>query len=116
MNERRKAHAHLVRAFSPFVRACGFFAARILRQRKGFSPMPRSKRHAVVVVPRPQGWEPKKATDLPTPLVHTDHVALGQAAEVARRFNESELTTPTGRWAIAAKSLVPARPAKGGAA
>jgi hypothetical protein len=40
MNERRKAHTYLVWVLLPFVRACGFFAARTLRQRKGQITMP----------------------------------------------------------------------------
>jgi integrase len=72
--------------------------------------MSRSRRHAVVIVPRPEGWNPQVATDLPAPFVQTAHVSLGHAAELARKFNEAELACPTGRWAIAAKGLKLARP------
>lgn len=81
--------------------------------------MASSRQHAVLLIQRPPGWMPKLPTDLPTPLVYAGNLSLGDAAMVAREYNERALAKPEGFWAIAAKCLKTARSrrsAKGGAA
>ena len=56
--------------------------------------MSSSRQHAVVLVERPPGWFPVRPTDLPEPLIYAGHLSLGDAAMVARTYNEGALLRP----------------------
>jgi hypothetical protein len=64
------------------------------RHRDAKSPL-----HAVVIVPKPEGWEPNGPNDLPPGMEIVHRRTRDDAAAFARGFNESELEQPAGYWA-----------------
>jgi len=60
----------------------------------------RRRPHRVVIVDKPDGWQPTSPSDLP-PDVEVHHEPTARNARLlARGFNKAELLNPKGYWAI----------------
>ncbi len=54
----------------------------------------------VLIVQRPDGWEPKGSSDLPPNVEVVEIATLGEAVAYAEGFNAQEMKNPCGAWAV----------------